>query len=97
MPPPPMAVQAAASRCWAGRSRAPEAAAPAIPARKAASGEGVPFALMVIGVAGGMIAFGFIGLFHGPVLLALGYDLVRELAQGALDEPGAGEQERREP
>ena len=44
-----------------------------------------------------MIAFGFIGLFLGPVLLALGYDLVRELAQGTRDEPGAGVQERREP
>ena len=43
--------------------------------------EGVPFAVMVIGVAGGMIAFGFIGLFLGPVLLALGYDLLRELSR----------------
>jgi predicted PurR-regulated permease PerM len=74
----------------------PEAAA-VVPARGAAPEEGVPFAVMVIGVAGGMIAFGFIGLFLGPVLLALGYDLLRELAQGAMDEPGAGEQERREP
>lgn len=56
--------------------------------------EGVPFVLMVVGVAGGMIAFGFIGLFLGPVLLALGYDLVRELAQGTEE---AGGQERREP
>ena len=78
------------------RRRVPEAA-PAVPARKASAGEGVPFAIMVIGVAGGMIAFGFIGLFLGPVLLALGYDLVRELAQGTRDEPGAGVQERREP
>ncbi len=59
--------------------------------------EGVPFVLMVIGVAGGMIAFGFIGLFLGPVLLALGYDLVRELARGARDEAGEEERERRAP
>ncbi|HPC18841.1 MAG: AI-2E family transporter [Kiritimatiellae bacterium] len=60
--------------------------------------EGVPFAIMVIGVAGGMIAFGFIGLFLGPVLLALGYDLLRELALGAAGEAGGGEAlERRKP
>ena len=72
----------------------PEAPSPAA-ARRAAPEEGVPFVLMVVGVAGGMIAFGFIGLFLGPVLLALGDDLVRELAQGSADE--AGMQERREP
>lgn len=75
------------------RRRVPEAAVP--PARTRPAEEGVPFALMVIGVAGGMIAFGFIGLFLGPVLLALGYDLLRELAQGAADEAGA--QEGRKP
>ncbi len=53
--------------------------------------EGVPFAVMVIGVAGGMIAFGFIGLFLGPVLLALGYDLLRELSrETASDEANPG-------
>ncbi len=58
----------------------------------------MPFAIMVIGVAGGMIAFGFIGLFLGPVLLALGYDLLRELALGAAGEAGGGEAlERRKP
>ena len=72
----------------------PEAAAPAAAAPRAAE-EGIPFGLMIIGVAGGMIAFGFIGLFLGPVLLALGYDLVRELARGAAEETGA--EERREP
>mgnify|MGYP003588800927 CR=1 FL=1 len=73
----------------------PEAAAP--PVRTRAAEEGVPFAIMVIGVAGGMIAFGFIGLFLGPVLLALGYDLLRELARGTRDEPECGAQEREEP
>lgn len=72
-------------------------AAPLVPARNKVAGESVQFAVMVIGVAGGMIAFGFIGLFLGPVLLALGYDLLRELAQGSREEPGNGEQERREP
>lgn len=55
--------------------------------RSQAREEGVPFAVMVIGVAGGMIAFGFIGLFLGPVLLALGYDLLRELSRGTAEEP----------
>ena len=73
----------------------PEAPPPAAARRAAAPEEGVPFVLMVVGVAGGMIAFGFIGLFLGPVLLALGYDLVRELAQGTANETGM--RERREP
>lgn len=73
----------------------PEAAAPAAAARPRE--ENVPFAIMVIGVAGGMLAFGFIGLFLGPVLLALGYDLLRELARGSRDEPGGGAEERQEP
>ena len=72
-------------------------AAPAAPARRAGPEEGVPFAVMVIGVAGGMIAFGFLGLFLGPVLLALGYDLLRELAQGTGSEPAGDLAERREP
>ena len=79
----------------AARRWVPEAAAG--PARAAAPEESVPFALLAIGVAGGMSAFGFSGLFLGPVLLALGYDLIRELAQGTKDEPGGGEPERREP
>lgn len=61
--------------------------------------EGIPFALMLIGVTGGMIAFGFIGLFLGPVLLAVAYDLVREISQQPLDlsTPAVEEAERREP
>ena len=67
----------------------PEAPPRAVARRAAAREEGVPFVLMVVGVAGGMIAFGFIGLFLGPVLLALGYDLVRELAQGTTEAAAA--------
>ncbi len=81
---------ASAVRRWV-----PEAAA--MPARTRLPEEGVPFAIMVIGVAGGMIAFGFIGLFLGPVLLALGYDLLRELARGTMEEAGGGGEGRREP
>lgn len=72
----------------------PEAAARA---RVRSAEERVPFAIMVIGVAGGMIAFGFIGLFLGPVLLALGYDLVREVSPETRIPAGGGDEERREP
>jgi predicted PurR-regulated permease PerM len=36
-------------------------------------GGGMPLALVVIGVLGGAEAFGFIGVFLGPTLLAVGY------------------------
>ena len=42
----------------------------------------LPFALVLMGVIGGIIAFGFIGLFIGPTLLAAGYCLVREFIAG---------------
>jgi predicted PurR-regulated permease PerM len=41
-------------------------------------GASLPFILILLGVIGGMLAFGFIGLFIGPSLLAVGYSLVRE-------------------
>jgi predicted PurR-regulated permease PerM len=40
-------------------------------------GSGLPMLLIVLGVFGGMLAFGFIGLFIGPPLLAVGLTLVR--------------------
>jgi predicted PurR-regulated permease PerM len=43
-----------------------------------AQGADLPFLLSIIGVLGGVVAFGFLGLFLGPVLLALGYTLVAE-------------------
>lgn len=39
----------------------------------------LPFALVLLGVLGGVLAFGFIGLFLGPTLLAVGYALAQEL------------------
>jgi predicted PurR-regulated permease PerM len=36
------------------------------------------FALVLLGVLGGILAFGFIGLFIGPTLLAVGATLVRQ-------------------
>jgi len=43
-------------------------------------GSDLPFMLVLLGVFGGVIAFGFIGVFLGPVLLALGFMLVKEWA-----------------
>ena len=42
-------------------------------------GGSLPFVLVFLGVLGGIIAFGFIGIFIGPTLLAAGYCLFDEL------------------
>lgn len=41
-------------------------------------GSDMPFILIFFGVLGGALAFGFIGVFLGPTLLAVGYRLVAE-------------------
>lgn len=41
-------------------------------------GSTMPFLLILFGVIGGAVAFGFIGVFLGPTLLALGYRIVVE-------------------
>jgi predicted PurR-regulated permease PerM len=41
-------------------------------------GSDMPFILIFLGVVGGALAFGFIGVFLGPTLLAVGYRLVAE-------------------
>lgn len=41
-------------------------------------GANLPFIIVLLGAIGGVIAFGFIGLFLGPVLLAVGFALLRE-------------------
>ncbi len=43
-------------------------------------GSDLPFILVLLGVFGGVVAFGFIGVFLGPVLLALGFVLIKEWA-----------------
>ena len=43
-------------------------------------GSDLPFMLVILGVFGGVIAFGFIGVFLGPVLLALAFVLLKEWA-----------------
>lgn len=45
-------------------------------------GSSLPLLLVLLGVFGGIIAFGFIGLFIGPVLLALAYTLMVEWSHG---------------
>ncbi len=43
-------------------------------------GSAMPFLLIFFGVIGGAVAFGFIGVFIGPTLLAVGYRIVSEWA-----------------
>ena len=43
-------------------------------------GSDMPFILIFFGVLGGALAFGFIGVFLGPTLLAVGWRLVEEWA-----------------
>ena len=49
-----------------------------------------PREMLVLGVFGGAIAFGFVGLFIGPALLALAWNLVKtwlQLPPEAANEP----------
>ena len=41
-------------------------------------GSSLPFLLTLLGVLGGVIAFGFVGMFIGPTLLAVGYSLMTD-------------------
>jgi predicted PurR-regulated permease PerM len=43
-------------------------------------GADLPLLLTLLGAIGGVLAFGFLGLFLGPVLLAVGYTLVKDWA-----------------
>lgn len=40
-------------------------------------GSAMPLGLIILGVFGGLIAFGFLGLFVGPALLAVGHGLLK--------------------
>ena len=46
-----------------------------------ARGAGIPILLIALGVIGGVLVFGFIGIFLGPVLLALGHMLLGRWTQ----------------
>ncbi len=57
-----------------------------------ARGAQLPYLLTLLGVLGGVLAFGGLGIFLGPVLLGLGFTLVVEFASGqtvAVTRPGA--------
>ena len=41
-------------------------------------GSDLPLILILFGVVGGAVVFGVLGLFLGPTLLAVGYELIRE-------------------
>jgi len=41
-------------------------------------GTNLPFILVLLGILGGVIAFGFIGVFLGPTLLAIGFALIQD-------------------
>ena len=54
-------------------------------------GAAMPFVLVLLGVFGGVLAFGFVGIFLGPTLLAVGYNLARRWTEArAATGKGAG-------
>lgn len=54
-------------------------------------GSSLPFVLVFLGVLGGVVAFGLIGAFLGPTLLAVGYRLIDEWSSNIL-RPAANEE-----
>ena len=53
-------------------------------------GSSLPFVLVLLGVLGGVLAFGFVGIFLGPVLLAVGFNLARSWTERkAQEQPAA--------
>ena len=52
-------------------------------------GSSLPFVLVMLGVFGGVFAFGFVGIFLGPTLLAVGYSLVKLWTLPAAPDAGS--------
>lgn len=52
-------------------------------------GSSLPFVLVLLGVFGGVFAFGFVGIFLGPTLLAVGYSLAGMWTRTAAPPPQA--------
>jgi predicted PurR-regulated permease PerM len=50
-------------------------------------GSDMPLILILFGVLGGAMAFGFIGVFIGPTLLAVGYRLIQEWSTSGATAP----------
>jgi len=53
-------------------------------------GADLPLLLIFAGVIGGLIAFGIIGLFIGPVILAVSYTLLKAWVKGSVQGDAAG-------
>jgi len=54
-------------------------------------GAKLPFAVVFLGVLGGLLAFGVIGVFLGPTLLAVGYRLATEWTAGGQSPTAQGD------
>ena len=54
-----------------------------------ARGLPVPLVIVLLGVIGGTLSFGFLGLFTGPVGLSLGYDIVKVWVQSEAESASA--------
>ena len=54
-------------------------------------GVAVPMPVVLIGALGGMVTGGLLGLFIGPVILAVGYQLFWQWVDGKPEEAGAGD------
>lgn len=50
------------------------------------SGNKLPYLLSVLGILGGVLAFGGLGIFLGPVLLGLGYTLTLEFSKEGIEK-----------
>ncbi|WP_191964812.1 AI-2E family transporter [Synechococcus sp. RSCCF101] len=53
-----------------------------------AKGLPVPLVVVLLGVLGGTLTYGLTGLFTGPVILSLGYSLLRLWVRDPVHEPG---------
>lgn len=51
-------------------------------------GTGLPLIWIMMGVLGGALAFGFLGVFLGPTVLAVAYALLRDWTIGTQERPG---------
>jgi predicted PurR-regulated permease PerM len=56
-----------------------------------ARGAQLPYLLTVLGVLGGVLAFGVLGIFLGPVLLGVGFTLMMEFARAGERNPVPGD------
>jgi predicted PurR-regulated permease PerM len=50
-------------------------------------GASLSFLLVLLGVFGGILAFGFVGIFLGPTLLAVGVNLLRSWTAERIGRP----------